>query len=89
MKISEKYKVREMVGQHVVIKQGQTGGDMTRIISLNDTSLFLWNRFSGKDFKVSDVADALVAEYGIDFSKATVDAQMWCKKLSECGLLEA
>ena len=40
MKISDKYKVREMAGQHVVIIQGKHGEDMTRIISLNESSLF-------------------------------------------------
>ena len=35
-----------MAGQHVVIIQGRHGEDMTKIISLNDSSLFLWNKFS-------------------------------------------
>jgi len=42
MKIKEQYKVREMAGEHVVIMQGQAGGEMTRIVSLNSTSLYLW-----------------------------------------------
>ena len=33
MRISDKYKVREMAGQHVVIIQGRNGEDMTKIIS--------------------------------------------------------
>lgn len=76
-----------MAGQHVVIIQGRNGADMTRIISLNDTSLFLWNEMSGKDFSVADVETALVEKYGIDASLAFKDARAWCDKLKECMLL--
>lgn len=87
MKISEKYKVREMAGQHVVIIQGRNGADMTKIISLNDTSLFLWNQMKDREFDVEDAADALVSRYGIDRELAARDAQAWCDKLEECHLL--
>ena len=43
MKFKEGYKVRSMAGENVVIMQGTAGSDMTRIISLNDSSLLLWN----------------------------------------------
>ena len=41
MKISSKFKVRSIVGENVIIKQGKFGADMTKIISLNETSLFI------------------------------------------------
>ena len=87
MKISGKYKVREMAGQHVVIIQGRNGEDMTRIISLNDTSLYLWNEMYGKDFSQEDVKQALISAYGIDEALAGKDAAAWCAKLQECKLL--
>lgn len=88
MKISGKYKVREMAGQHVVIIQGKNGEDMTRIISLNETSLYLWNAMYGKEFEVEDASVALISEYGIDADVASRDAQSWCDRLKECNLLE-
>lgn len=54
MKIREEYKVREMAGEHVVIMQGRQGVDMTRIISLNESALYLWNALVGKEFTVDD-----------------------------------
>ena len=88
MRISGKYKVREMAGQHVVIIQGKNGEDMTRIISLNDSSLFLWNEMYGRDFGPADARDALMRKYGIDEAVASHDAEAWCGKLAECRLLE-
>lgn len=87
MKISPKFKVRTMAGQNVIIMQGRYGGDMTKIISLNETSLFLWNTFHDREFTVEDVAMALIGEYEVDRELAEKDAAAWCQKISECGLL--
>lgn len=88
MKISPKFKLRSMAGQNVIIMQGKYGGDMTKIISLNDSAVFLWNKFHDKEFIVSEAATALVDEYEIDEQTAAKDALAWCSKLEESGLLE-
>ena len=61
---------------------------MTRIISLNDSSLLLWNELQGKEFEVADVAEVLTSNYEIDAETATRDASAWVEKLKECGLIE-
>lgn len=88
MKFRDGYKVRSMAGENVVIMQGVAGSDMTRIISLNDSSLLLWNELQGKEFEVSDVAAILVENYGIDLATAERDAKAWVEKLQECNLIE-
>lgn len=77
-----------MAGENVVIMQGNAGSDMTRIISLNETSLLLWNKLQGRDFEVADVAALLIEEYGIDTKTAETDAKAWVNKLVESGLTE-
>ena len=52
MKIDARYKVREMAGEHVVIMQGRYGADMTRVVALNETSLFLWNALEDRDLSL-------------------------------------
>ena len=76
-----------MAGENVVIMQGTAGSDMTRIISLNDSSLLLWNELQGKEFEVADVANILVENYGIDLATAERDAKAWVEKLQECNLI--
>ncbi len=78
MKLREEYKVREMAGEHVVIMQGRYGADMTRIISLNESALYLWNELQGKEF---------TARYEIDSETALRDAAAWVEKLKECRLV--
>ena len=87
MKIKSEYKVRSMAGENVVIMQGSTGCDMTRIISLNESSLLLWNSLQGKEFEVADVAAILVDTYEIDAEVAERDADAWVAKLAECELI--
>ena len=87
MKFKEGYKVRSMAGENVVIMQGTAGSDMTRIISLNDSSLLLWNELQGKEFEVTDVANILVDNYGIEIETAVTDARAWVAKLQECELV--
>ena len=88
MKIKEGYKVREMAGEHVIIKQGRFGADMTRVIALNPTSLLLWEELQGRDFEVEDVAKVLTDNYEVEAATATADAAAWMEKLVEAGLAE-
>ncbi|MBR6655776.1 MAG: PqqD family protein [Alistipes sp.] len=88
MKFKVGYKVRSMAGENVVIMQGTAGSDMTRIISLNDSSLLLWNELQGKEFEVEDVANVLVDTYEIDAALAERDAKAWIERLRECNLIE-
>ena len=87
MKFKEGYKVRSMAGENVVIMQGKGSSDMTRIISLNDSSLLLWNELQSKEFEVADVAAILIEKYGIESEIAERDAKAWVEKLAECGLI--
>ena len=80
MKISEKFKVREM--------PGRCGADMTRILALNDSSLYLWEALGGKDFTTGDAAALLLERYDVDEATAQRDAEAWAAKLAECGVLE-
>ena len=88
MKFKDGYKVRSMAGENVVIMQGTVGSDMTRIISLNDSSLLLWNELQDKEFEIDDVANILVENYGIDLATAERDAKAWVEKLQECNLID-
>ena len=88
MRIKRQYKVREMAGEHVVIMQGELGSNLTKIISLNESALYLWNAIEGKDFEVNTVANLLAEHYGIDDEVAQHDAERWIDRLEECGLIE-
>ena len=88
MKIKSDCKVREIAGESVVIMQGKHSTDLTKIITLNESALLLWNAFVERDFTVEDVAAVLVENYEIDADLAERDAASWVSRMQECGLVE-
>ncbi len=88
MKIREQYKVREMAGEHVIIMQGRVGADMTKVVSLNATSLMLYENLQGRDFTSDDVVDLLTSNFEVGREVAERDAVAWIDKLRNCGLIE-
>lgn len=88
MKIKSDCKVREIAGESVVIMQGKQAADLTKIITLNESALQLWNALVGSDFTLEDATRVLVEEYAIDEALAERDAAMWLSRMQECGLVE-
>ena len=88
MRIKQGYKVRELAGENVVIMQGRSGSDMTRVISLNNSSLLLWNNLLDVDFSADDVKRILLENYDVDEAVAAADAQAWVEKMQQTGLVE-
>lgn len=88
MRIKQGYKVRELAGENVVIMQGRSGADMTRVISLNNSSLLLWNNLLDVDFSADDVKRILLENYDVDEAVAAADAQAWVEKMQQSGLVE-
>ena len=88
MKISSRYKIREIAGETLVINQGIANVNLTRIISLNKSARVLFESLSGKDFSAEDAARVLVERYGIDADVALADAGRWIESMKECGIIE-
>ena len=88
MRIKEGFKLREIAGENLIVNQGASEADFTKIISLNKSARLLWDRVIGIDFAVEQVASILVEEYGIDIELATKDAGRWIHSLEEQGIIE-
>lgn len=88
MKINPNYKIREVAGETIVVNQGTTGMDMTRIISLNASAKLLYESLANKDFTIEDVAAILVQSYNIPQEMALKDAVVWADALKKCKIIE-
>ena len=88
MKINSNYKLRSIAGETIVVNQGTTGADMTRIISLNASAKLLYEQLLGKEFTLEDAAKVLVNTYGISIEQALEDAEKWADALRKCGVIE-
>lgn len=88
MKIKDNYKVRKVAGENLIIGQGATHSDMTKIISLNSTALFLWEQLSGKEFSLEEASELLVEKFGIDKELALNDVKAWTDQMVSEGVME-
>ena len=88
MKINSNYKIREVAGETIVVNQGKSAVDMTRIISLNASAQLLYETLAGKEFSLEDAAQILIQTYGISNEVALKDAQVWVDALQKCVIIE-
>lgn len=87
MKIKDNLKIRNVAGENIVILQDQKVSDMTKLLSLNATSKYLWEQLKGKDFEVEDVKKTLLDHWDIDDTLASQDAQKWVDLLKANGAI--
>ena len=88
MKINPNYKIREIAGENIVVNQGATHVDTTRIISLNASARLLYQTLAEQDFTTEEAAKVLVETYEICEEQALKDATKWVEALKQCGVIE-
>lgn len=87
MKISPLYKMRTVVNEHLIMLPGGKAGELTKIISFNESSLLLWDKLQGRDFDLNDAQQILLQEYDVDPDQALADAERWVQTLTESGII--
>ena len=87
MKLNPKMKIRDVAGEHIVMRVGANGTDMTTVIALNESSLLLCNKLMGRAFGVDDAVQVLTDEYEIDEATARRDVENWAQEMRRNGLL--
>ena len=87
MKINTEYKLRQIAGETIIIMQGTHGVDMTKVISLNSTSEWLWQNLCDKEFTLSDVVDLLLSKYEIDRATSEQESRNWIENLPKHGII--
>ncbi len=88
MKAKTGFNLRNVCGEQVIVAEGRENIDFSNIISMNETSAYLWNAIQDKDFTVDDLVELLMQEYDVDEQTARKDAQALAKQWLEAGICE-
>lgn len=88
MKTKKGFVLRDVCGENIIVAEGKENIDFTKIISMNDSSAYLWAKVVGKDFTTGTLADLLMEEYDVDKDTATADAEVIANKWKEAGIAE-
>ena len=88
MKIKKGFVLREMCGENIVTAEGLEHINFNKLISLNSTAAFLWNKVADKEFTAEEMAQHLVEEYQIDMELALKDSEALCQAWINAGVAE-
>lgn len=88
MKQKKGFKLRNICGEHVVVAEGIENIDFSKIISMNESSAYLWEKVVGSDFTAEDLCKYLLEEYDVDEKTALADAKAVIKQWTEAGIIE-
>ena len=88
MKIKDGFVLREMCGENIVAAEGLENINFNKLISLNESAAYLWKELEGKEFTIEEMAELLIARYGIDKELATKDSSNLCDAWINAGIAE-
>lgn len=88
MKKKKGFKLRTVCGEHVIVAEGRENIDFSKIISLNDSAAYLWEKCGDGDFSVDDLVALLLEEYDVDEPTAREDASQLTCQWVEAGIAE-
>ncbi len=88
MRAKPGFNIREVCGENIIVAEGEENIDFSNIISMNESSAYLWNSVKDKDFTPEDLADLLTQEYEVDDETALADAKTVSNQWIEAGIVE-
>lgn len=88
MKTKKGFVLRNVCGENIIVAEGKENIDFTKIISMNETSAYLWKNVEGKEFDSDTLMSLLINEYEVDDATANKDAKNIAKQWIEAGIAE-
>jgi hypothetical protein len=89
MKTKKGFKLRTVCGEHIIVAEGIENIDFSRIINMNESAAYLWNKVQGTEFTADTLVDLILAEYEVDEATARRDIEQLLNDWREAGIIEA
>ena len=86
MKIKEGFILREVAGSFIVVAVGDAVKTYNGLITLNETSAFLWNKLI-KGATEEELVEALLSEYDVEKEIAVNGVKSFINKLVEAKVV--
>ena len=88
MKTKQGFNLRTVCGENIIVAEGLSNIDFSRIISLNESSAYLWRNVQNKEFSIDTLTNLLTSEYEVDEETARRDSQALVEQWQKAGLVE-
>ena len=87
MHISDKFIIREIAGEHIIVPTGNEALRFQGLITVNEIGAFLWETLQGGDKTLEELVQAVCAEYEADPGEAERDTKEFLGKIQNEGML--
>ena len=89
MKVKNGFNLREVCGEHIIVAEGDENIDFSNIISMNESSAYLWEEVQKMDsFTVDNLVELICSQYEIDEETARKDATRLAAQWGTAGIIE-
>ena len=89
MKAKPGFNLRVVCGENIIVAEGEENIDFSNIISMNESSAYLWQNIQGKEFTHEDLVGLLTQEYEVDEATAMKDVKALTELWLQAGSIEA
>lgn len=89
MKVKKGFNLREVCGEHIIVAEGDENIDFSNIISMNESSAYLWEEVQKMGtFTVDNLVELICNQYEIDETTARKDAIALAAQWGTAGIIE-
>ena len=89
MKTKKGFRLMDVCGEAVLVSEGMETIDFDKLVNMNETSAFLWEKASQMDsFGAGDLCKLLTDEYEVGAKEALADTEALIGQWVELGIVE-
>ena len=88
MKTKKGFRLRNICGENVIVAEGIENIDFSRIISMNESAAYLWNKVQSIDYTANTLIDLLLEEYEVSREDAAQDVNQLIEQWQKAGIVE-
>lgn len=89
MKVKNGFNLREVCGENIIVAEGDENIDFSNIISMNESSAYLWQEVQKLDnFTIDTLTQLLCEQYDIDEETAEKDVTTLATQWAAAGIIE-
>ncbi|MBF1638338.1 PqqD family protein [Prevotella sp.] len=89
MKVKNGFNLREVCGENIIVAEGDENIDFSNIISMNESSAYLWQEVQKLDnFTIDTLTQLLCEQYEIDDATAKKDVTTLATQWAAAGIIE-
>ena len=89
MKVKNGFNLREVCGENIIVAEGDENIDFSNIISMNESSAYLWQEVQKlNNFTIDTLTQLLCEQYDIDEATAKKDVTTLATQWAAAGIIE-